>query len=1607
MKKIKVLLLVLGIFLIFVSSSYAGSFKVLSPNCLPASPPACVLIGWSPDFINSTEGWDIGAYYNKSAESYFETILHTTNSGSTWEMQGEPISEHSRDHMRRLKFLDNTHGWVSTDNSKGPDSILRTTNGGKTWSESQVGLYNIEAFDFIDDNNGMAISYGPNISITSDGGANWDVVSSGDERRYFNDLDYVDENNAWAVGRNKILHITNSGNTIETQMGGIWPITVRGLYFLNKTYGWVVGKNGTIFHMDNAINKLVNQSVSKATNLNAVYFINESTGFVVGNNRVIYKTTDAGGNWINITDSLDSSITGNITDIKFADSLHGWIATSTGNIGYTSDGGDTWVLQDNGTGSSLNAISIVPGTSTEVWAVGDGGVIGHYDGSSWDSVDSGVSDDLYDVDFISENDGWAVGNSGTLLHWGGSSWASKHSPTSSRILSLDFVDHKDGWLMGSYNWVYRTTNGGQTWTHYRLQYGWVKAPAEIQFVDPNYGIIATGYRTISYTSNGGRSWFDIVSPNLVSVSFINNSEGWALSQNGYVIHTSDGGQTWEIAGTINDRFDSWWVGIPFFKFLNSTSGFALGQESLWKTDDSGHTWSSIYEQVPFYQYAGFMSGFDINGKNMWIFQLGSAVNVISSNDSGITWKSLTSPSASDLYGIDFWNESIGLAFGGNFTLALTEDGGQSWASDYARWGSYVVLSGDFLDNNVSIILLYDPTDSETSSVVLGFNPWSTGDEEDYFYKFYDSSTKLNDVKVLPNGTVWVVGDNGRMAFSANVYGGEEELKGGHGWTDNTEEELTSENLTALTFIDSNNGWAVGTAGTILKYNTSSDSGWEGWSLANSPTTDYNFNDVYFADLQDGWIVGSNGAGGVVLRTQDGGETWETMLTTNFSINKVAFTDQENGWAVGDSGKILETRNGGANWTIIQAPVNVNLYGLYVKNKTSIIATGEDGYMLYYSNEAPVAHLSCPGNVTIDTPFTCNASESYDPDGSIVEYVLSSNVSGVVYSGNESVFNVTLNESGSYNLTLKVFDEGGAFSEVSTILTASVILPSAQILSITPNPALEGEPVHFVGNGTPGVGVNLTAYEWNSSIDGFLSNLSSFTLSTLTKGAHTITFRVKNDREEWSAPATKQLVIGCNPNYLVVSPSSYDFGVVKPGEEYNVEFNLSNNGNEPMALEVQVDNPDVSIYLLNQTIAINGSTVLKVSLIPSATTTLNMVASINLSWGGCQKEIPITYSFKYEAPKPKISVTPLSWNMGAIPQGTSATKAFKVNVSGAAGNLSVRATVSNSNVLAVSPKTLNLNLGQNELLLTLTAPNEVNTYSETLKLEFLQNGKVFENVSIPIVFSVMEDVQTIISTANERSKLLSNELKDVQAQLLQGTKQYDELSKNVTIARDYLDTANKFISNAQTNFNKGNSGLAKSLITQANSELSNAQGVIQSMKAALNAPRESFFEKFKFIFIGVIAAVVASLLLVAYREGWVGPAKPPQLKTIVKEVIRPKVIKPEAPVPEVPEKLWTPEDLEKWEEFYQKHPDELKRWEKYYKEHPDFEEHVKKEYTEFYQKIKKWQDYYKTHPKEAEKWRKYYKEHPELEKEWEPFYKKSVKPQKKETVYVAYSNRRFR
>lgn len=112
-----------------------------------------------------------------------------------------------------------------------------------------------------------------------------------------------------------------------------------------------------------------------------------------------------------------------------------------------------------------------------------------------------------------------------------------------------------------------------------------------------------------------------------------------------------------------------------------------------------------------------------------------------------------------------------------------------------------------------------------------------------------------------------------------------------------------------------------------------------------------------------WVVGAvDSTGyGLILFSNDGGETWSRQGENNDAIKGIEITnvwavDENNVWAIGTNNTVIKTNNGGNTWaTINNLPKNyptANLMDIFITNKTNIWISGSEGNqgIVYYSKD---------------------------------------------------------------------------------------------------------------------------------------------------------------------------------------------------------------------------------------------------------------------------------------------------------------------------------------------------------------------------------------------------------------------------------------------------------------------------------------------------------------------------------------------------------------------------------------------------------------------------------------------------------------------------------
>lgn len=289
-------------------------------------------------------------------------------------------------------------------------------------------------------------------------------------------------------------------------------------------------------------------------------------------------------------ESLSSPTTDVLRKLYFVDTDNGWAAGLSGAIVHTSNGGNTWVLQN-----------------------------------------STVTTPIVDIFFISNNLGWALtypqvppfGTTILKTTNGGNSWIADSVFFENEIMStVYFSDSLVGFLGGK--GIKKTTNGGLTWFNTSIDSGALSnLPVnKFSFYNNAFGYACGGRLDVAgvvwKTTDGGNNWSSIgLSPDQIFDVFIFDSLN-AITLSGDpegfygigLIKTSNAGLSWSYSE------------IPIFglcytlDFLNNQEGWSASGYKFLHTGNGGENWieestpdSTIIYDLQFVdQYTGFACG---------------------------------------------------------------------------------------------------------------------------------------------------------------------------------------------------------------------------------------------------------------------------------------------------------------------------------------------------------------------------------------------------------------------------------------------------------------------------------------------------------------------------------------------------------------------------------------------------------------------------------------------------------------------------------------------------------------------------------------------------------------------------------------------------------------------------------------------------------------------------------------------------------------------------------------------------------------------------------------------------------------------------------------
>ena len=264
---------------------------------------------------------------------------------------------------------------------------------------------------------------------------------------------------------------------------------------------------------------------------------------------------------------LQSPVNITLRYLSFVDSLTGWAAGEAGTIIRTTDGGNSWEVQN-----------------------------------------STVQTFIMDIFFVDENLGWALTlkdvfpfNSVILKTTnGGDEWTAENFPDSSKLIrTIFFFDSLNGFVGGSY--IARTSDGGNSWVEADIDSNMVSGfPVyRFNFYNQQFGYACGGRIDVAgvtwNTTNSGLNWsaqgisadevFDIfIFDSLNAITLSGDPEGLFPIAD---LKTTNGGLTWNYT-------ELSFFGLSFnIDFRTYNEGWSASGYKFLLTTNRGETWSEF------------------------------------------------------------------------------------------------------------------------------------------------------------------------------------------------------------------------------------------------------------------------------------------------------------------------------------------------------------------------------------------------------------------------------------------------------------------------------------------------------------------------------------------------------------------------------------------------------------------------------------------------------------------------------------------------------------------------------------------------------------------------------------------------------------------------------------------------------------------------------------------------------------------------------------------------------------------------------------------------------------------------------------------------------
>jgi photosystem II stability/assembly factor-like uncharacterized protein len=455
----------------------------------------------------------------------------------------------------------------------------------------------------------------------------------------------------------------------------------------------------------------------------------------------------------------------------------------------------------------------------------------------------------------------AVGASGTMLTSDdqGITWSLRNVKTRASLSSVAFADALTGLAPGTDGALFRTTDGGNTWSEFAA------------------------------TGSG---------PALRDVVFADGKVAIALNANA-VMRSADGGATWArtslIAADLRSEFPK------AVQFFDSQHGLILGRDKNWTTADGGVTWASVASPCSEPSFCAALSA----APDGTMYVVGSDGLIARANDYGARWTPLTADATSTFRSLAFTGTRDGVIVGDHGTVLTTSDGGETWVARNTGVSAPLKSVGfASSDHGVAVgsggtVLLTRDRGNSWAARPAGRSDYDVVDFSDARNGFAIARSNASEVATTADGgETWNLTNDLKSLLSDARYRSLSPL-------------VASEGSTIIPVIrGSERGHARVTTQGNIEFIRGDNQPVQSFPIDRAlPWT--SITRAAFGDATHGIAIGRNG---MALRTEDGGKQWQrASLDTTLNLIDLSFFSPHEAVVIA-SGRVFTSDDAGKTWS---------------------------------------------------------------------------------------------------------------------------------------------------------------------------------------------------------------------------------------------------------------------------------------------------------------------------------------------------------------------------------------------------------------------------------------------------------------------------------------------------------------------------------------------------------------------------------------------------------------------------------------------------------------------------------------------------------------------